>query len=590
MNRIKLLFVTLFFVLLFANGRASETAVSAEEIGDRGKNSPYFAPAQAPVDYRFGVIESFDNPAEANDLGVAWTRVRFQWAEVQAGGPGTWTPTVSDGQINGEIGNGRTVVGLLIGIPDWARDGALPAGLYLPHTDPNNTWATFVREAVTKYNGRINHWIIWNEPDIGDPNAPGFTWGGSVEDFAQLQKVAYLVAKEANPNSTIHLPAFTYFWDPNYIYNFLDVIVADPDAAANNYYFDAVTAHLYFQPDSIYTLIQQFYGAVGSRGIPWKPLWLVETNAPPIDDPAWPVANHTFRVSQAEQAAFVPQALASALAAGAQRIALYKMQDVPGDEAANPEPFGLLRMDGSRRPAFNTYQVAIRYMAGMQGVKREVWGYYGQIKLDQGEYTTTVLFSRLPAGQSVEVEATANTAVLVDMWGSRGNISAQDGVFKIDLPGALCQQTAGDFCMIGGEVYYLVQSKEGGSLPGAPAVGAAPKATADPDAPTSTPEVTATATETAVPTTTPTPKPSKTPRPTKTATATNTPPPTATNTAEPTNTAVPATEIAALPVTAVPTVIVVEDTAVSPPHNLSFLFIGGALLLAVIIGGLWYKK
>ena len=36
---------------------------------------------------RFGVIESYEDPAAADRLGVAWTRVRFQWAEVQPDGP-----------------------------------------------------------------------------------------------------------------------------------------------------------------------------------------------------------------------------------------------------------------------------------------------------------------------------------------------------------------------------------------------------------------------------------------------------------------------------------------------------------------------
>ena len=577
-------FILLAVVLLFVMGLAGQNTAA----------SPPSLPAQQPVDARFGVVESYVNQAEANNLGAAWTRVRFHWAEVQAGGPGTWTSSVSEAQINGEIGAGRTVVGLLIGVPDWAWDGGLPAGLWLPYNDPNNTWANFVREAVSRYNGRINHWIIWNEPDIGDPNAPGYTWPGSVEDFFQLQRVAYLVAKETNPNAVIHLPAFTHFWDPNYIYNFLDVIVADPAAADNNYYFDVVTAHLYFQPDSIYSLIQQFYGAVGSRGIPWKPLWLVETNAPPIDDPAWPVSNYTFKVTQQEQAAFIPQALASALAAGAQRIAIYKLQDTPGDEAANPEPFGLLRMDGSRRPAFNSYQVAIRYLAGMQGVKRERWDHVGQIRLNQGDYSTTVLFSRLPAPQTAEIEATANTAVLVDQWGSRRSISAQNGVFTVDLPGALCTQTAGDYCMIGGEVFYLVQANEGGSIPGAPPPASAPAtATSDPDAPTNTPgptdtpEVTPTPEITDTPTATRTQRPTRAPSRTPSPAPTDTPQPTATNMA--TATAVPATEVAALPPTAAPEPTPAPETAAAS-SNLSYIFIGGGLLLAVLLGGWWYRN
>ncbi len=589
MNRIRIVLLCLLALGLLAAAPQKSAA------------APVIVPAQAPVDWRFGIVESYENPGQANALGAAWTRVRFQWAETQAGGPGTWTASVSDGQINGEIGAGRTVVGLLIGIPDWAREGSLPRGLHLPHTDPGNTWANFVREAVGRYNGRINHWIIWNEPDVNDPNAPGHTWGGSVQDFFQLQRTAYLVAKEVNPSATIHLSAFTHFWNPNYIYDFLDVVVADPAAPDNNYYFDALTAHLYFQPDSIYNIIQQFYGAVGSRGIPWKPVWLVETNAPPIDDPVWPVSNWTFRVSQQEQAAFIPQVFAVGLAAGAQRIAIYKMQDTPDDVAANPEPFGLLRMDGSRRPAFTTYQVSVQYLAGMQGIRREHWGHWGQIRLNQGTHATTVLFSRLPAAQTVEVVAESDTAVLVDMWGSRQTVSASNGVFTVELPGAICAQTAGDFCMIGGPVYYLVQSLDGASVPapppvsGPPADGDPPAATAtvDPDAPTNTPGLTNTLAPTETPEASPTPRSTATPRPFAT--------PSATHTAVPTETAVPATEVAALPPTAPSTsstalsssgqAVPTQEAAAAVPEssNLSLILLGAAGLIGLGIGGWWWN-
>ncbi|KAA3660552.1 MAG: hypothetical protein DWQ04_19110 [Chloroflexi bacterium] len=571
--------------------------------------APAERPSQAAVDWRFGVVESYENPGQASSLGVSWTRVKFHWAAVQAGGPGTWTPNVSEAQISNEIASGRMVVGLLIGVPDWAWNNGLPAGLELPHDDPNNTWGNYVREAVSRYNGRINHWIIWNEPDVNDPNAPGYTWPGSVDQFFQLQRTAYLVAKETNPNAVIHLPAFTHFWDPNYIYNFLDKIVADPAADGNNYYFDVVTAHLYFQPDSIFNIIQSFYGAVGSRGIPWKPVWLVETNAPPMDDPSWPVPNWTLKVTQQEQAAFIPQALAVSLAAGAQRIAIYKMMDTPGDVAANPEPFGLIRMDGSRRPAFTTYQVAIQYLAGMQGVSRERWDTVGQVRLDQGSHSTTVLFSRLPAPQQAQVAATANTAVLVDMWGSRSSIAAQDGIFTVDLPGAPCTQTAGDYCMIGGTTYYLVQAVEGGSSPGAPSAPSpsqpnppAATATTDPNQPTTEPteappQVTntptdeptpePTATETAVPTHTPTPTKSPTSTPTPEPTATPTSEPTNTPTNEPTETAVPATEVAQVGVTAVTPVTVLPEP--EPSSSLSYWFISAGMLLLAGLAG-WVVK
>lgn len=540
--------------------------------------SPPHRPHEAINDWRFGLIETYEAPAEATSAGAAWTRVRFHWAEVQAGGPGSWTPGISEAQINGEVSAGRLVVGLLIGIPDWARDGKrLPTGLARAHDDPGNSWANYVRQAVTRYNGRINHWIIWNEPDIGDPAAPGHTWDGTVEEFFQLQRTAYLVAKEANPNATIHLSAFTHFWDPGYFNHFLDVVLADPAAPANNYYFDVATAHLYFQPNSIYDIIQAFYGAMAGHGIS-KPIWLVETNAPPLDDPAWPVPNWTLSVTQNEQAAFIPQALASALAAGAQRIAIYKLKDTPDDRAANPEPFGLVRMDGSRRPAFTTYQVATRYLAGMTGARRERWNEVGQIRISQEGQSTTVLFARLPIPQQAQVPATADTARLVDMWGSERTINATGGFFHVELPPALCSQPIGDYCMIGGTTFYLVQASDSDPPAAIETVPAAPSAvitaTTSPE-PTAT--VTATLTSTPSPTPTSSPAPSSTATPTLTATATAAPP-TATATPQ-------AAATAATTPRSTPTPPLAPPASSSPGPG---IWLAGVAVLLVIGLGMWW--
>lgn len=476
----KLIRIVLFLLLLclfFAAGGG--TAVARQAGQTIGEN-----------DSRFGIVEGYEDPEAADELGVGWTRVRFHWGEVQAGGPGTWTPPVSDQQINREIAGDRQVVGLLIGIPDWARGvNRLPRGLWLEHDDPRNTWGRYVREAVERYDGRIDHWVIWNEPDIEDPTALGHTWDGSIEDFVQLQRVAYLVAKETNPEVVIHLAAFTYFWDAGYFGRLLDVIAADPAAAAHNHYFDVATAHLYFQPDSIYTILQHFLGDLEAQGLE-KPIWLVETNAPPLDDPAWPVREWTLSVTLSEQAAFMPQALASALAAGAERVAVYKLKDTADDRAANPEPFGLLRQNGRRRPAYTTYQVAIHYLSGAFAATRERWDAVGQIRLDQLEFSTTVLFARLPIPQQAQVRATADSGVLVDMWGERRPITAENGFFTIDLPPALCTQSIGDYCMIGGTTYYLVQAADN-QPPPSPTPTALPTLTPSPTAtaaPTTTPE------------------------------------------------------------------------------------------------------
>ncbi len=162
--------------------------------------------------------------------------MRFHWAAVQPDGPDQWVEAeLTEAQLDAELASGRELVGLLIGVPDWAKDEkGLPRGLYLLPDYPGNLWAAFVRQAVTRYRGRIDHWIIWNEPDIWDTSHPGFTWPGTIDDYVRLLKVAYLTAKSANPDSVIHLAAVSHYWDVEfgrelYYPKLLEAILADPE-------------------------------------------------------------------------------------------------------------------------------------------------------------------------------------------------------------------------------------------------------------------------------------------------------------------------------------------------------------------------
>jgi len=373
-------------------------------------------------------------------------------------------------------------------------------------------------------------------------------------------------------------------------------LAAEPDAAAHNYFFDVASAHLYFQPGTVYDGIRVLYDAMAARGLPWKPVWLVETNAPPIDDAAWLVENWTLSVTMNEQAAFIPQAVASALAAGAERIAVYKLLDVRSDRDANPEPFGLLRMDGTRRPAFGAYITTIRYLAGTIRAERERWDEVGQIRIDQPGQTTTVLFARLPGvGETAVIPATAPVALWVDMWGRSQVIEAEDGQFTVQLPGALCTQSIGDYCMIGGTTFFLVQATGDDLLPTplfTPLPPGYPTPTRDPEI-TPSPTGTATATPTTPPTATATPTITLTPSRTPSAT----PSPSATPTA--TETAVPPITIAPSPTATVASTAMVAPTATAAPQpptgaasaTLSYWIIGAAGIVGIgVVGGWLFRR
>ncbi len=116
-----------------------------------------------------------------------------------------------------------------------------------------DAWATFARRMAQHYRGRINHWIIWNEPDVWEAGHPGQTWAGSVEDYARLLKTAYLAINDGQPGQLVYIAGLTYFWDwshgrRQYLDRLLDLLAADPQAAEHGYYFDGVVYHLYFKP------------------------------------------------------------------------------------------------------------------------------------------------------------------------------------------------------------------------------------------------------------------------------------------------------------------------------------------------------
>ncbi|NTU65051.1 MAG: hypothetical protein HGB05_17040, partial [Chloroflexi bacterium] len=433
--------------------------------------------------------------------------------------------------------------------------------------------------------GRIVHWIIWNEPDIWEASYPGRTWGSDEKDFLQLLRVAYNVIKQTNPNATVHLSAFTYYWDTNYgrtpfFKRLLDAMQKDRAAAEHNYYFDVASTNLYFRTDNIYDLIAWHHQQMREHGFD-KPIWLTETNAAPSTDPAWPVPNPTFAITLDEQAHFIIQSMAMALAAGANRVAIYKMADVPADRAANPEPFGLVRQDGSRRPAFSAFQVGSSYLAGFtEASLTERNDLYTIVTVKRGEGGwTTVAWTRQPSPQKISVPAHANKATLIDWNGRKQTITARDGKYEIEIAGATC--TGG--CLIGGAPRLIVEGSIGTAQIDAPSnpSSKAAQATATIAATPSDGTLAATA----VVTMTAAPRPTKTATPT--ATATHTPPATATLTVTPTRTptATPAATATSAPspttpptVTATPQITTTETGGLPP-----LLLIGG---LGIVVAGI----
>jgi hypothetical protein len=432
----------------------------------RAERMPAIPPADAPEN-RFGIVEGFWYPELTCELGVGWDRIIFNWKEHQPEKSDDWyTLNVDDRWLSAAEACGREVVAVIKHTPDWATDGmpgpGVPSGLDLPIDDPNNLWANFIRMTANYYKDRmgrgVTHFIIWNEPDI-EAGTYGFEFEGDIDTYARLLKVAYLVAKEANPEAVIHLAGMTYWHDVNegrkpYMERLIETIQKDPDAAANGYYFDVVSLNIYFRTDTVYDITQATRQMLNKHGLDDKIIWIAETNAAPTLDPQWKVTRVQFpEIDLEQQATFLVESAALGLAAGAERIGVYKLYDQ--SLPAGAESFGLLTpADASPRPAFFAWQMVTKTFNPVteatlaQTPKANVV----TMKTETGE-TLLVAWARTDQAVSLGIYSNATTLEQIGLYGEITPINLTERPTPFTLAGTRCDSK--EKCFLGGPVLIL---------------------------------------------------------------------------------------------------------------------------------------
>ncbi|TAK25443.1 MAG: hypothetical protein EPO26_03495 [Chloroflexota bacterium] len=397
----------------------------------------------AGLDPRFGAVDAFFAADRADELGVGWSRVLFPWSRVQPDGPNDWWPAIPDRYLDDEARRGRQLAGVLVSTPRWAATAAdrwnttAPRGLDLPVDSPANLWGEYVRRTASAYRGRIDTWVIWNEPDVSDRGHDGYAWSGSIDEFARLQKVAYLAAKRGNPEARVTLPGVTYWWDKShrraqFLERYLEVVSRDPDAPANGWYFDAAVLQLYNDPRTLYDATMEYRRILDSYGVT-KPIWINETNVAPWDDPDRPLTRAHWRANQWEQANYFIQAYAMALAAGVERLSIYKMSD-DAEWRFGWESYGVARLDDrAPRPVFTALGVAHRQYAGVtRGQRQDLDGAIA-VTLWRPDARVTVIWATEPRAVRARISASGSSAWVHERDGGGRAVLAVDGQIEVDL-------------------------------------------------------------------------------------------------------------------------------------------------------------
>lgn len=521
---------------------AAVLAVAGTGVTPALANEPAAAPAVAPAAAllppvepadRFGVNESFAASALANGLGAGWTRWVIEWSSMQAKGPQDFNQFYVDEKVLArELGNGFRMAGLLKNTPEWAqRDPELgprsvPLNLDEPvfvgdEVNPENFWAAFAFKMAAEYAGRIDVWMIWNEVEIplSGPNFIYNTWAGTPAEYYRLLKVAYQAIKAANSGATLVLTPYSYHRDKQeaqgqrlpWFEAFQEAAMADPEGRANGFFFDVLALNLYRNahdlwdrmhgacslqdnesaclaatvPDDNYATDKAdrkgFARRLAEMGAPGKPIWLTELNAMPYDDTeAWNAAakNDGFRITMDEQASWVIQAYAVALAAGYERIFWQAMTDDP--PPTTDELWGLTRYhsdtmneDESRlRPAYVAYQVAAKWLGNADRVQmanldrqdscglprhsqlRPCWKRFAPrfewmvnyVAVQKGDQRSNVLWNQTDQPLTVSIPKWGELAVAVDKAGNETPLVAQGNRWVVTLA-----RTTRHFDLFGGD-------------------------------------------------------------------------------------------------------------------------------------------
>ncbi|HEY3109585.1 MAG TPA: hypothetical protein VGL23_12575 [Chloroflexota bacterium] len=420
---------------------------------------PSISQAAGPLDDRFGLI--WINPpgkvaseirlGQATALGAKWDRFPLYWNEIQPTPNGPLDFSKVDPIVNADVARGIKVQGILLGAPDWATGGGK---LNL------DAWSRFVREAVSRYRGRIVHWEMWNEPDMLDGDGKGRYWVWGVESYADLLKAGYRAAKAADGGTTVLMAGLAMpYNNEGFFGQLLDALARDPSAPSSGWFFDVLPIHVYDRAARVYELPLGYLGfpsfagyhtLMKRRGFD-RPVWINELGVPVWDYATGQKA--PGRATQDEQAAFILQSLAYGLAAGNERIFFSQLYDdgAGAIDARSGQPaefFGLISNDGNARPAYSAYRAAIDMFAGAQLATRlnsgrtiknrnskgvemiSLWG--------TGRGRVTVAWNAEGgAAATAAVPAVAPTAQLLDKFGRlTGSVSAQGGVFRVTLPPA----------------------------------------------------------------------------------------------------------------------------------------------------------
>jgi hypothetical protein len=311
--------------------------------------SPYGVDIHSPGGDELTLIM---NEVQAAHIG--WVHVAVNWPWVE-GSRGSFDWSLYDAIVSAANAHGVQILATILYTPQWATSG--PAQTGVPDTA---AWADFCGQAARRYRGAINYWGLWNEPNLAE------FWAGSRQQYIDgVLKPGADAIHAGNPNAKVGGPALAHLSSTGW-FDWLDDVI---NQAGDH--LDFVTHHVYAADNNGVTSklndstifggtpqlwsisppsVQEVLHHAGWWG---KPFWLTETG--------W----QSSAVGETPQAAYYSDVLGDWYTGKADqgwltKIFFYEIKD--GTAPGSPS-WGILRPDGSEKPAYGAYKA---FIAGNQ--------------------------------------------------------------------------------------------------------------------------------------------------------------------------------------------------------------------------------
>ena len=303
----------------------------------------------------------------AKMLGSNAVRVtlRWEWLEPQEGGLNETRAKKIDRVVAKARKRGLGVVFTLLSTPCWAssaprsilgglRGRCTNAGVYPPRNA--TTYGNFVKRIVKRWGAGLAGVEVWNEPNVRS------FWQGSVGDYMQLVQQAHRAVNATRFDRVAVVGASVGGGDLAYLKQLFDAGIAG--------WTDAIAIHPYdirffgpgfgdpsvVRPDDIWSfawVVPQVHALMNASGVQ-DPLWITEFGY--SDCPALP-----YCVSSGLQADYLAKAVRLAATwPYVDAFLIYRLRDWGATSGSTEARFGVLRKNGTRKPAAESVAKAFK--------------------------------------------------------------------------------------------------------------------------------------------------------------------------------------------------------------------------------------